>query len=101
MKINNYIIRSLDGNNIVTHKDYGLDKSGAFRMDDTATYHGTIEEALRSVRRRIRSEGIKPDMNFDELIIKLKKVDEKFIQDLKMYNEDLSNLMKKAYDTIS
>lgn len=93
MKINNYIIRPLDGSNIVTHKDYGFDKTGAYVMNDTATYHGSIEEALRSVRRRLRAEGIKAEMSFDELFDKLKKIDEKFIEEIKKSGVDLSSFI--------
>lgn len=103
MKINDYIIRSLADGGIVTHKDYGLDNKGNFIMNETATYHGSIEEALRSVRKRLRAACIKPEMNFDGLFTKLKKIDEKFVNDLKNFELDIAFLLKegKHSDSIS
>lgn len=96
MKIANLWIRKIDNYNIVVHKDLGiLEKTGSPRMDEPVTYHGSIESALISARKRLQREGINAKAEVDEVLAHFKKIDKEFLEALKTFNEELAELMEK------
>lgn len=97
MKIGNLHIRRIDNSNIVVHKDLGFLKDGNLRMNEPVTYHGTIEAALKSARRRLQRESLTSATECDEVIDKFKQVDKMFLKALKAQNEELHELMEKLY----
>lgn len=91
MVLNKVVIRRIDNSNIVVHPFRGFAKDGTFRMDDSVTYHGTIESALRRYRNDQRSRVLEGEESVDEVIVKFKKIDDRLIKLLKE-DENLNEL---------
>lgn len=93
MKIDRYIIRRMDNLNIVVHIDKGKLKDGSYRTDDNMTYHGTIEAALRNLRKRMRSYKLGQEGTIDAALARLEELDQLFISELKKHCKEIYEIV--------